>query len=104
MSEEGDKGQSTSEIAKEDEDPVDRNLPEADSTLHPSHRNDHKVGSTQVLTGQDKHDESYGEEESGDESDETGVVGTEGSTTALDDLHEHGTEAELEVSLTKLLI
>lgn len=98
VGEEGDKGEGASEVTEKDKDPVDGDLPEPDAPLHPGHGDDHKVGGAEVLTGEDEHDETDREEKGGNEGDEAGVVGAEGSGTALDDLDEHGSEAELPVS------
>lgn len=76
MCEESHKCQSSSEVTEEDDGEVDGDGPYADSTLHPGHGHNHEVGGTEVLTGQDEHDEADGEEEGGDEGDETGVVGS----------------------------
>lgn len=74
--EEGDERKSTSEVTEKDDDPVDGQLPQLGLLLQAGHADQHEVGSTEILTSEDKHDETDREESSGEEVDQSWIIGS----------------------------
>lgn len=59
----------------------------------PSWRSGHtEIGSAQILTCEDEHDQTDGEKGGRQQGDQTGIVGPERTRAALDQLNHHGSE------------
>jgi hypothetical protein len=93
LTKEGNKRKGTSEIAEEDNDPVNGQLPQLGLLLQTSHTDQHEVGGTEILTGKDKHDETDREKGRSEEVDQPGVIGPQITRSTLNQLDDHGTEA-----------